>query len=374
MTDVVCLSRRRWGSSFDRMHQLVSRFARDRRAFVVEEPVRDAVGSHAVIEVIRGPDGLFVCTPHLPENLDDVRAHACTVALLDELVARYRIAPQVLWVSASSALRGARRWKAQLAVWDCERALGSTSGARELERDLLARADLVLTSTHAARDAARRHHAEVHCVPSGVDVAHLASGGGALGEPVDQSRIRGPRLGIAAEIDERIDLALLARIADARPELQLIVVGPAHVAPEALPFRANLHWLGEKRWQEVPRYLAEWDVALLPLAVPERRPIDPRRALEVLAAGLPLVASPTREVAAASPPAGLLRLADREAFVGAIDAALREPPAARREAVDALRAEITWDAVFARVDALVRGALQRSRVELRSDVDARTSA
>src|SRR5215212_4939904 len=64
--DLVCLSHLRWDFVYQRPQHLLSRCARDRRVFFVEEPIFDAGGLR--IELIRR-DGVTVVVPHLPEGL-----------------------------------------------------------------------------------------------------------------------------------------------------------------------------------------------------------------------------------------------------------------------------------------------------------------
>ena len=60
---------------------------------------------------------------------------------------------------------------------------------------------------------------------------------------------------------------MLAAIADADPAWSVVVVGPVVKIDSAdLPRRANLHYLGGKSYDELPSYLAGWDVALMPFA------------------------------------------------------------------------------------------------------------
>ena len=66
-----------------------------------------------------------------------------------------------------------------------------------------------------------------------------------------------PRLGFYGVIDERLDLELIDAVAAARPEWQLVMVGPVvKIDPAVLPKRANIHWLGPKLYEELPLYLA----------------------------------------------------------------------------------------------------------------------
>jgi len=59
--DVLCLSHLRWGFVFQRPNHLMSRFARSRRVFFVEEPVFDAPAP--TLDVHLTPEGVRVVVP-----------------------------------------------------------------------------------------------------------------------------------------------------------------------------------------------------------------------------------------------------------------------------------------------------------------------
>ena len=80
--------------------------------------------------------------------------------------------------------------------------------------------------------------------------------------PDDQASLPKPRLGFYGVIDERMDLALIAAVADARPDWTLVLVGPVvKIHPADLPRRDNIVYLGGKAYADLPAYLAGWDVA-----------------------------------------------------------------------------------------------------------------
>jgi hypothetical protein len=88
---------------------------------------------------------------------------------------------------------------------------------------------------------------------------------------------------------QRIDLALLAQMADQRPHWQLIMVRPVvKIDPAALPKRPNIHYLGGKDYRELPAYIKGWDVCLMRFAMNESTKfISPTKVLEYMAAGKP---------------------------------------------------------------------------------------
>ena len=83
-------------------------------------------------------------------------------------------------------------------------------------------------------------------------------------EPVDQAAIPHPRLGFFGVIDERMDVTLLEGMAAARPDWHLVMLGPVvKIDPAGLPHLPNVHYLGAKSYDQLPAYIAGWDVAWL---------------------------------------------------------------------------------------------------------------
>jgi UDP-galactopyranose mutase len=252
--------------------------------------------------------------------------------------------------------------------------LSAFSGApRDLlrrERELFARADVVFTGGHSLYEAKRAHHSNVHAFPSSVDAAHFASASGRtarLSEPADQRDLPGPRVGFFGVVDERMDLALVARLADELPACSVVIVGPvAKIDPSSLPRRPNLHWLGQKTYDELPAYLAGWDVALMPFALNDAtRFISPTKTLEYLAAAKPVVSTAIRDVVTPFGELGLVRIGAGAQFVEHVAAALRArgtPEEARRTAsADAWVASTSWDRTWEAMHGLLRDATSRRR-------------
>src|SRR3954471_17232570 len=265
--DVVCLSHLRWHFVWQRPQHLMSRCARTRRVFFFEEPVADADEPWLATE--ETPSGVRVCTPHLPPGLDVDGIEAVQRTLLDELFVQEEIARYLLWVYTPMALVHSEHLRPLVTVYDCMDELALFAHAppelREREARVLRRADVVFTGGRSLYEAKRALHPNVHLFPSSVDRDHFARARTPLSEPPDQARIPRPRLGFFGVVDERLDVALVAELADARPDWQLVFLGPVvKIDPAALPRRPNLHWLGPKEYAELPAYAAGWSAALMP--------------------------------------------------------------------------------------------------------------
>ena len=150
----------------------------------------------------------------------------------------------------------------------------------------------------------------------------------------------------------------MAAIADARPDWQLILVGPVvKIAPEDLPRRPNIHYLGRKSYAELPAYLAGWDAAFMPFAINElTRFISPTKTPEYLAAGRPVVSTPVADVVRDYGSRGLVRIASTPAgFVSALEACLADQGqrSGWLEAVDRQLETMSWDRTWSAMKELM---------------------
>jgi glycosyltransferase involved in cell wall biosynthesis len=369
--DVVCLSHLRWDFVYQRPQHLMSRFARDRRVFFFEEPMFGEDAGAARLDISERPGGIRVAVPRLPRGLSPEEVEAAQRDLLQGLLADHGVTDYILWYYTPMALGFSEGLEPSTVVYDCMDELSLFRGAPpallDRERRLLELADLVFTGGQSLYEAKRERHPAVHAFPSSIDAEHFgrARRPPVAGEPADQAAIPHPRLGYVGVIDERIDLDLLAAAAAARPDWQWVMIGPVvKIDPESLPRRSNLHYLGMKSYDELPSYLAGWDVALMPFARNEStRFISPTKTPEYLAGGRPVVSTPIRDVVRPYGELGLVEIAeDPESFVAAAERAMARcgEGAPEREEwlrrVDEFLAGGSWSRTFRNMSDLIDGA------------------
>lgn len=366
--DLVCFSHLRWDFVYQRPNHLMARAARDRRVFFVEEPLFGQCAEARLESTVRG--GVCVVTPHLPAGLAPAAVTRTMADLMAKLFVDQRIEAPNLWYYSPMALGWTRHLPAKALIYDCMDYLAGFRGAPpellDHEAELLARADLVFAGGASLHERIRTRHPNGHCLPSSVDIAHFGQARGELREPADQAAIPKPRLGYAGVIDERLDLALIASVAEARPDWQIVLVGPiAKIAPESLPQAPNIHLLGMKKYEELPAYLAGWTVGWMPFARNEAtRYISPTKTPEYLAAGLPVVSTSIRDVVEPYGKGGLVAIADTVAeTVPAINRILAGDVPDRAK-VDAFLAIRSWDRTWSAMDQFLAG-LERSAKETR---------
>ncbi|WP_284734624.1 UDP-galactopyranose mutase [Sphingosinicella terrae] len=361
---LICFSHLRWDFVFQRPQHLMSRFARSCRVIFWEEPERAPDGAAPALRTRRCPDsGVTVVTPCLPDGLGEAEQEIALKTLLDDFLAD-RPGSLLLWYYTPMMLPFSRHVTADCTVYDCMDELANFRFAPPrlltLEQELIDAADLVFTGGYSLYEAKRDRHDRVHPFPSSVDRGHFAQARAPLPEPEDQSVLPGPRLGFFGVVDERMDVDLLAAVADAHPDWSIVVVGPVvKIDPADLPVRPNLHFLGGKTYGELPAYLAGWDVALMPFAINEAtRFISPTKTPEYLAGGRPVVSTPIRDVVRHYDDLEAVFIAEGAAdFVRACEAALELVRGGDDwlAPVDEKLSTLSWDITQARMAELVAG-------------------
>ena len=363
--DLVCFSHLRWDFVYQRPQHLLTRCARERRVFFVEEPV---FGSGSMrLEINEREGGVQVVVPHLPDGL---RSEVATTAVLKEMVRRVLtengVREYVFWYYTPMALTFTDDLEPVAAVYDCMDELSAFKGAnsrlRDLERSLFQQVDLVFTGGQTLYEAKRTQHPAVYAFPSSIDATHFGKARTTTVDPDDQASIPHPRLGFFGVIDERFDIDLLSEVAIQRPDWQFVMIGPVvKIDPESLPQHANIHYLGPKKYDELPAYLSGWDIALLPFARNEStRFISPTKTPEYLAGGCPVVSTAIRDVVRTYGDSGVVRIAGTaDEFAAAIDAALEDAKDRDRllRTADAVLSDMSWDKTWNEMKEKIECAL-----------------
>jgi UDP-galactopyranose mutase len=365
---IVVFSHLRWNFVYQRPQHLLSRLAANRPVFFVEEPELEP-NSQPHWERSSPQANLVVLRPRTPVSAPGFHPDQTAVLepLISELAEELEGRPVVAWLYTPMALPLAQALSPAVVVYDCMDELSMFLGAPpELlirEAALIECADVMFTGGPSLFRAKQSRHPNVHCFPSSVDAAHFRVGNSAIEEAQDQARLPHPRLGFYGVIDERLDLPLIDFVAQAHPEWQIVLVGPVvKIDPASLPRRENIHYFGQRTYQELPRYLVGWDVCLLPFARNDAtRFISPTKTLEYMAAELPIVSTPITDVA--EPYGDIVYLGDTPAqFVAACEAALNAGGEEREARVKKMRrvlAGTSWDVTASSMEKLLTAALAK---------------
>jgi UDP-galactopyranose mutase len=345
----------------------MSRFAKERRVFFVEEP-QPHDGTPRLASRVCSKTGVHIVVPQMPTGLPLDEQEAIIEKLLVEYFADQNITNYMFWYYTPMALGFTKAFEPVISIFDCMDELSAFKNApallRQREADLFGEVDLVFTGGMSLYEAKLGKHPSVHAFPSGVDVDHFRQARQNLPDPADQASIPHPRVGYCGVIDERIDLELIRELAAMRQDLQFVLIGPiVKIDPAAVPSGPNIHHLGGKDYAELPSYFSSWDVAILPFARNDStRYISPTKTPEYLAAGKPAVSTSITDVIRPYKELRLVEIADRASdFSDAIDRCLKQ----RNDrgwlgmADDFLQTK-SWDAVWGAMNALMDEAIQKN--------------
>jgi glycosyltransferase involved in cell wall biosynthesis len=360
---LLCLSHLRWAFVWQRPQHLLVRAAAQFDVMVVEEPLYENCSApYLRIETVQS--GIKVAAPIMLPGTSPEDAVAIQAELIGQWLAVRSTGPRIFWYYTPAAMAFTRDLPRELTIYDNMDELSAFRGASPsllgLEVELLGRADLVFTGGASLYEAKRHRHDNVHCFPSSIDVGHFGRARKGPPEPSDLAEVPRPRLGFFGVVDERFDTELLAALASLRPNWHFVMIGPVvKIDPALLPHGANIHWLGSKAYTDLPEYLAHWDIGLMPFALNEStRFISPTKTPEFLAAGLPVVSTPVRDVVDAYGKEGFVEVASTAAdVIAAAEHLMQRPRDAWLERVDARLASGSWDTTWAAMQAMIVTAL-----------------
>jgi len=350
---VLCFSHLRWNFVYQRPQHLLTRYQNVARVLFVEEPIHtDELEPRLSSALQEG--GVEVLTPFLPHGTHGVQAIDAQRTLLDNYLVTQATGHLVAWYYTPMALLFSRHLSPDVLVYDCMDELSGFDGAPPelvaLEEEIFERADVVFVGGQSLFEAKKKQHDNAHLFASSIDAQHFTKARIAQPDPDDQQDIPHPRIGFYGVLDERLDRELLAEAARLRPDLHFILIGPVvKIREEDLPRGANLHYLGQKSYRELPAYLAGWDAAMLPFARnASTRFISPTKTPEYLAAGKPTISTPIHDVVRPYGEMELVRIgANAEEFCVAIDESLVGTGSVWLAKVDSFLANMSWDKTFA---------------------------
>lgn len=366
---LIAICHLQWDWVWQRPQQFLSRLAASHPVLFVETHSTATSASFTRTRVARNHPGVTIIEVHLPSArwpdgayIDAERRRVLQERLAGEFQGRYDDA--ILWFNDPMAVTAyAGHLGECMIVYDCMDELTQFQGAPaalvERERELTQRADVIFCGGRKMRDKRLPLNPNTHFYGTGVDCGHF---GTALSSdlPVDPeiAALRGPVLGYFGVVDERIDYALLAALADAHSDWSIAMVGPvAKVDPAALPRRRNLHWLGGRPYLHLPAMTKGFSVCLMPFALNASTEfINPTKALEYMAAGRPVVSTALDEVRTNF--SSVSRVASTHAeFIAMCRREVDSPSRLRVRRGLKLSADNTWEAIAAKMDSHIDNVL-----------------
>ena len=298
----------------------------------------------AVRGIRRCSPNLTVLSPLLVPGLENAGVNALNARLLEFQIGIATAdwpdaSPHALWTFTPAFGPAAARLNSALRVYQCVDEHAAYPGAPEcmdsLEEALMARSDVILTTSRPLFESRKAMHPNVVCLPNVADTDLFERAqDGSVQVPQDLIDIRRPIIGFVGNISAfKIDPVLLRRVADINPDMSFVLIGEVGLGEsttslEPLDGVRNIHLLGPRPYKDLPRYLKGFDVCMIPFVVNGvTTKCLPMKLFEYMASGKPIVATATPPLVEYADQCYLAR--DHEEFSSALQRALEEPSRGR---------------------------------------------
>ncbi len=314
-------------------------------------------------QIVQGPrrvhDNLTVVTPLVvPMPGSDAAADINATLLTRQIRSVLKTLPKrpvQLWSFAPDVAYLCGRFSEEAIVYYCvdefSQFTGYDAGAiLESERRLAGRADLTIVTSKQLLATKRPIARRIMHVPHGVDVDHFAKATtDNVSLPDDIAALPKPILGFWGLIQDWVDIDLIAKVAKARPDGSIVMIGDAATDVSKLTALKNVHLIGRRPYAELPNYAAAFNVGLIPFRINElTRAVNPIKLREYLSAGLAVVSTPLPEVANYAEFVSIAH--DADTFIHACENALTTTAAQRNARQVAMQSE-GWPAKVDHISA-----------------------
>ena len=364
MQNILCFSHLHWDFVYQRPQHLLTRFAKENRVFYFEEP-RKGNSDFYEIDI---QNEVSIIKIFINEDEDDRNLRL--QKLIDKVLEDQNINTYFSWYYTPMALEYTSHLKPEVTIYDSMDELSAFRFAPpqllELEDQLFKKADVVFTGGHTLYKAKKHRHQNIHPFPSSIDKQHFKAARYYTVDPEDQKHIPHPRFGFFGVIDERFDIELLREVSAHKPDWQFVIIGPVvKIDINELPRAVNIHYLGSKKYGELPDYISQWDIAMVMFAINESTEfISPTKTPEYLAAGLPVISTPIKDVVKPYGEENLVYIAkDAESFIRYGELELAKT--SRKEwmtKVDNFLANESWDNTFEKMNLLINNVKKSDRI------------
>jgi len=365
--DIICFSHLRWNFVYQRPQHLLTRLAEHFRIFYFEEPFCCAQADSYHIE---SSDNVHVVTTRLSSEPNNPDIYQKQQRIINNIMLSHQVKDYILWYYTPMALLFTANLKPVITVFDCMDELSAFLYAppllKQLEKEMMAKADIVFTGGHSLYTAKRNQHANIHSFPSSIDKKHFAKARKIQPDPEDQKNIGYPRFGFYGVIDERFDIELIRGVATKRPDWNFIIVGPVVKIDESiLPRNPNIHYVGSKCYNELPAYLSGWDIAMVSFALNESTKfISPTKTPEYLAGGKPVISTSIKDVVETYGNNGLVHIADTvDEFIAVAEKELNQKNKSKwLNTVDHFLADDSWDNTVTKMRQLMYESIAQKQI------------
>lgn len=349
--DILCFSIIPWNYRIQRPQHLLEKFAKKgHRVFYVAPNCKTLERAYEIIKI---KNNIYQVTFSLRYYFD-IYQDEFDVSATSELLKKFKKFKTDLnidgicfvqfpsWEPLVLELRNLFNYKIIFDVLDDFTNFPNISSKRKNEEKLLLqKSDLSVTTSSLLTKKAKDFSKNTIFIPNAGEFSHFNN-------PFNTNSLKEykkPIVGYFGSIAEWFDIDLLEHVATSRPDLTFILIGHTAGADirqmDKLP---NVYFLGEQPYSELPNYLHEFDVCMIPFKLNSLiNSTHPVKLYEYLSAGKPTVCTNIPELASMKELCYIAN--DKEQFLQMIDKALNENDDLIRKRIE-FASNNTWDDRF----------------------------
>jgi len=210
--------------------------------------------------------------------------------ILNEM-AKVDISRPILWTSLPTAVDIVGKLGECASVYYCGDDFQYLAGVdneivTEMEAELAEKVDLILVASRELEKKFPPHKTQY--LPHGTDFNLFSA---PCDRPCDLP-VGKPIAGFYGSIENWVDVSLIGEAANVLPEWNFVLIGDIKTDVSILRNRDNVFFLGKKLHHQLPAYVQNWHVAMLPFLNNEQiHSCNPLKLREYLASGTPIVST-----------------------------------------------------------------------------------
>ncbi len=309
--NIVVLARTAWGSPVKgRAHHLALEFSQASSVLYIDPlPFVDLVHgffSKKPVKFRTNKVNKNLTVLYFPE-IKRIRSKLSTSAIntaqiffIKQVIKKFKLKNYVLWIASPFYSGVVKNIGEGISCYLCSdkfsKIVDSPDLAKALsgmEKELLRKVDLVFASSKALYKDCRKYNKNTFLVYNAVSQSYFED---SSGMPKDMEKIRKPILGFVGTISKFLDIKLIRHIARYNKDWSVVLIGPLRNNVK-LQGEDNLILLGEKKYEDLSRYVKYFDVGILPYKnIPEIEYFDFGKVYQYLACGKPIVTSYIPEI------------------------------------------------------------------------------
>ena len=316
--EIVCISTSDWDFPYGSKQHIMSCLAGTNRILFIEAQI-------SILHILKNPfqgikkikrwlggiqrkkDSLYIYTPVplLPFGnyfifINNVNQFILLYSLKRQMK-RIGFKRPILWIYFPNSVLLIGKMREMLSIYYCIDDFPSEINSERrrrtmefLENSILQRADIVFVCSKGLYERRVKVREDMNFLLNGVDFDSF-NRKEREAVPTEISNIGRPRIGFLGTLDSRLDIGLISFIASEKPNWQIILIGKVLLLRKdryTLNAHPNIHMLGFRKHQLVPRYIQMMDVCIIPYKTRGfNRSVFPIKTFEYLAAGKPVVST-----------------------------------------------------------------------------------